>query len=278
MIKIWRAAARKASILFRFLRYPEQLLEVVNSRQDVKFAPLWEAISNRPEVSLAALIDPVTGGVYDYPSCFLRTKIQVADALATGIDYISASRVPGDVAEFGIGSGWTSAVLVRSFWPDQRRHLHLFDSFERLPEAGTIDQDSPMVKSGLWGKGDCNWNFSPEILTRLLKQEDPAAEFTIYQGWFSAVIGKFSEDTKLAMVHLDCDLYQSTIDVLDALFQRRLLSSGALLLFDDWTCNQCSPVFGQQRAWSEAISKYNVRYMDYGFYSNAGRRFVYIDH
>ncbi len=263
MKKLWNALVRKAGLLFRMVRYPEQV---------------WEAFHDRPEFRLAALVDPDTGAVYDYPSSQVRVKTQIADALALGIDYINASGVAGDVAEFGIGSGWTSAVLARSMWADQPRRLHLFDSFIGLPEAGSVDRQSPMVQSGAWVKGTCNWNLTPEVLTRLLAREAPAQDVKIYPGWFSETFGQLPEGCSLAMVHLDCDLYQSTREVLDSLFRGRRLSEGAILLLDDWTCNRCSPDFGQQRAWRESVAEFGVRYMDYGFYSHAGKRFIYHGH
>lgn len=275
---ILSAVSRKTSLLYRIFRFPEQIWESIDSRSTVKLAPLWEAIANRPEIRLAPLIDPLTGLTYDYPMSQIRIKNDIANALASAIDYANSSRVPGDFAEFGIGSGWTSAVLARSQWPDQMRRLHLFDSFQGLPDAGPVDRDSPMVKSGVWGAGTCNWHLTPEILTRILMHESPSLDLSIYPGWFSEAMPNLPSDLNLALVHLDCDLYQSTSDVLNTLFERKLLSGGAILLFDDWTCNRCAPDLGQQRAWNESITKFSVRYLDYGFYSHSGKRFIYLGH
>ena len=76
------------------------------------------------------------------------------------------------------------------------------------------------------------------------------------------------------MVHLDCDLYSSTSEVLEQLFSRKLLAEGSVVCFDDWNCNRSSPRFGQRRAWREAVEKYGVGYSDCGDYAVLGHKFI----
>ena len=53
---------------------------------------------------------------------------------------------------------------------------------------------------------------------------------------------------EVAIANLDCDLYASSVQVLDHLLGRRLLPDGAVLLLDDYNCNRANPRFGMRRA------------------------------
>lgn len=230
---------------------------------------------NQPEIDISPLVDPESGKVFDYPDKPKRVKYLVAEALSSAVDYVNSTRVTGHLAEFGVGSGWTATMLARSMRGRPIRQFHLFDSFEGLPQATSeVDLATPMVKDGIWGTGTCNWKMTPELLARSLARFRDSLELRIYAGWFSKTIPDVPEGTKFALVHIDCDLYQSTVDVLDGLFGRCMLSPGAILLFDDWCCNACSPDLGQQKAWREMAAKYRVQYMDYGFYSYAGKKMI----
>lgn len=272
---------RKLQAYRRLIRYPEQALAAADNcrAQPAPQVSAAEVDMWRPELNIAPLRDPDSGKAYDYPETLKRIKYLIAEALTSAVDYITSSRVEGDILEFGVGSGWTSAVLSRSMQHAARRKIHLFDSFQGLPEAESdVDRDSPMVKSGIWGRGTCDWGVTPELLKRMLRYEYPSVDVEIYQGWFTETMDRIPADTKVAFAHIDCDLYQSTLDVLNHLLSRRMLAKGAILLFDDWTCNQCDPDMGQQRAWREATEAFGVRFMDYGFYAHAGRRFIYHGH
>lgn len=236
---------------------------------------LYYLAVNQPEIDIRPLVDPESGRKFDYPDKSKRVKLLVAEALSSAADYVNSTRVEGHIAEFGVGSGWTAAVLVRAMRGRSARRFHLFDSFEGLPQATSeVDLATPMVKDGIWGAGTCNWKMTPEVLTRSLAPFLDKLEVSIYPGWFSKTIPDVPAGTKFALVHIDCDLYQSTVEVLDGLFGRRMLTPGAILLFDDWCCNACSPELGQQKAWREMVAKYDVQYMDYGFYSYAGKKMI----
>ncbi|MBA4018266.1 MAG: hypothetical protein C0483_13935 [Pirellula sp.] len=275
---------RKLQAWWKLNRFPDQALQAIDDvpakiQAQIESQLFARYDQWRPEINIAPLTDPLDGKVFDYPERLNRIKYLVAQTLTSSVDYITATRIEGDIVEFGVGSGWTSAVLSRSMQHAARRRMHLFDSFEGLPvSASTVDQASPMVKSGIWGGGTCNWGITPEQLLRMLRNEFPSVDVEIYKGWFSDTMSRIPAGTKVAMAHIDCDLYQSTRDVIDHLLSNRMLSKGAILLFDDWTCNQCDPDMGQQRAWREAVETYGIKYMDYGFYSHAGKRFIYHGH
>ena len=96
----------------------------------------------------------------------------------------------------------------------------------------------------------------------------------IYEGWFSKTISKFPAGTRLGLLHVDCDLYESAKDVLDYVFSRQMVAEGAINLFDDWNCNRAEPGCGERRAWSEAVARFSVDYSPGGPYGWGGTKFI----
>ena len=102
----------------------------------------------------------------------------------------------------------------------------------------------------------------------------PASEFAVVKGWFKDTLPQIDPAARFAMVHIDGDLYESAIDVLFNLLQRKLISPGAAIYFDDWDCNAADPELGERRAWREAVDKFAIRYSDLGTYGMSCRRFI----
>lgn len=200
--------------------------------------------------------------------------------LQLGVRYAVSCAVPGDIAEFGTMAGRTASVIAEAmkaydrFTPQERKTLHLFDSFRGLPEAESeIDRRSPHVAAGVWGAGTC-LGISEEELVRKCAQHLDRDRVRTYAGWFADTLPALPADTRFALLHIDCDLYQSTRDVLDACFSRGLVSPGAALFFDDWNCNAARPEFGERRAWTEAVALYRIEATDCGEYGMGCRKFV----
>jgi len=203
----------------------------------------------------------------------------VRKKLSFGVEYVCGADVAGDVAEFGTMSGRTAAVIAEALskfdiFKNGPKKLHLFDSFEGLPPAqSVVDRDSPHVKSGIWGVGTCK-GISKERLGCVLKKFLPKNSTIIYNGWFKDTLPQIPKGTKFAMLHIDCDMYQSTIEVLDYLFQNLHIEDGTVIFLDDYNCNRASPNFGEQRAWSETVKKFLIIFTDCGEYGWSGRKFV----
>jgi O-methyltransferase len=203
-----------------------------------------------------------------------RSCQEVADSLLFAVQYAVGASVEGDIAEFGCMTGRTATVIAAAMASfHSKKTLHLFDSFEGLPETDDeSDQKSFHVREGVWGPGTCK-GISPAVLTKRCQKYLAADRIDVCKGWFSQTISRF-EGRKLAMIHVDCDLYQSTMDVLDFLFGRGIVSEGAVILFDDWNCNRASPEFGERKAWAEIVKKYQVTASDWGSYGWAGQKFI----
>ena len=76
----------------------------------------------------------------------------------------------------------------------------------------------------------------------------------VHKGFYSETL-KQKLDAKAAIVHVDCDLYQSTAEVLWGLYHMDALLDGRVVLFDDWNCNRANPNYGERRAWGEFLAQ-----------------------
>lgn len=120
--------------------------------------------------------------------------------------------LPGAVAEIGVYRGGSAARLAYIL---PGRPLHLFDTFEGLPEPGL--DDGPTCTAG---------RFSASVLTVLAKVPDAI----IHQGKLDAC--SHVPQIPYAFVHIDVDLFQSTFDVLTLFYP--LVMPGGIIAVDDY--------------------------------------------
>ncbi|BDX07779.1 TylF/MycF/NovP-related O-methyltransferase [Planctobacterium marinum] len=211
--------------------------------------------------------------------------------IAKSVSYCFISSVEGDFAEFGTCTGYTASLIAYaiSFYAQrmqkhetahhmQGRKLCLFDSFAGFPKA-TLDEDlnSPHVASGVWGEGTAK-GLSALQLRQLVTQNLPEHNVNIYEGWYKDTLSDIPAGQRFAFVHMDCDLYESTIDVLRYLFSHEHLSEGAMLLFDNWYCNRASHKFAEHKAWLTLLEEFDVNFTDLGMYACVGNKMIIHDY
>jgi hypothetical protein len=157
----------------------------------------------------------------------------------------------GDYLEFGVYHGTTlsSMYLARERLGLSGMRLFGFDSFEGLP-ASAAEEDL-----GLWSPGQfrSSLRFTRENLRRL---GVPNGAATLIPGWFSETCTPETRSAlgirRAAVVMVDCDLYSSTVDVLD--FCRPLIKGEAIFVFDDWNAGGLADQnLGQRRAFEEFL-------------------------
>jgi hypothetical protein len=203
--------------------------------------------------------------------------IEIARSLFLSTQYICGSKVDGDIAEFGTMTGMTAQVLAAGLstfdvYDAEKKQLHLFDSFQGLPSIESeVDAQSPHVAQGDWRPGGCK-ALTAEQLMQTCSARVPPERIHIYDGWFKDTLPDMPGDTRLALLHVDCDLYQSAMDVLTYAFEQKIVTEGAVVHFDDWNCNRASPQFGERKAWSECVERYGIEFSDGGFYGWAGHK------
>jgi len=129
----------------------------------------------------------------------------------------NTSKIPGDIAEIGTFNG-ASAKLISEIKGD--KHLYVFDSFEGLPETRDFD-DSKFSK----GQFVSDFDIVKEYLS-------PYPNVHVYKGFFPQNNSEVIEDKKFSFVHLDVDLYDSTLDSLKFFYSR--MSKGGCIITHDY--------------------------------------------
>jgi hypothetical protein len=212
-------------------------------------------------------------------------RIGSYNSLALGVDYVYGCAVNGDIAEFGTMTGATAFVLAREMtkaaymYPvsDPRgrpKKLYLFDSFQGLPDSdASPDIGSPHVMDGTWSAGTCK-GISKEELGKKCGKLLSVERVIVCDGWFKDTLTKLEDNVRFSLMHIDCDLYQSTMDVLDFSFRKGIVEEGAAIFFDDWNSNKASPKYGERKAWAEVVERFSIEYSDWGEYGHMGRKFI----
>jgi hypothetical protein len=194
-------------------------------------------------------------------------------------DFVNYEAVEGDILEFGVFGGVSLALLAKAHSFDPKgmtRRIVGFDSFHGLPRS-----EEPHAR---WRSGDCSrihaWHptlekgqaVTPEVtreLFRLCDLPEPELEVGLFQETLPRTIpGKYRA---AAIVHIDCDLYESTKVVLEGVAP--ILQEGTLLLFDEWFSYKGNPARGEARAFFEFLESHrewgSQAYHAYGPWSNS---------
>ena len=142
------------------------------------------------------------------------SPIQIGSYWNLYIMALQSKSIPGCFVECGVfagGSAWFLASLKGD------KTLHLFDTFEGMPETGERDT--------LHKKGDFA-DTSLEGVKEVVTQENVVFHKGIipqtFRGW----------DEPIAFAHVDVDIYQSVKDCCEYLWPR--LSKGGVMVFDDY--------------------------------------------
>lgn len=178
----------------------------------------------------------------------------------TVFDFIYASRLDGDIYEFGTYNGYTARHLALAMTSNDRSaaaRLHLFDTFTGFPElTSTIDRKSYEVKAG-WDAGGCAAApGAAQRVQQMLAMLLPLDRFTINVGGFADTLTPVTAHRPAALIHVDCDLYESTKIVLDRMLEFETIQDGTVLVFDDFNCARANPEFGERRAMHETFDSH----------------------
>ena len=138
--------------------------------------------------------------------------------------------VPGDLVETGIWRGGTvifMRALLRVLGEDARS-VWGFDSFEGLPRPDPARFPAD--------EGDRLWSYSldvsiDEVRENLRRYNMLDDRVHLVKGWFRDTIPTAEVGT-IAVLRLDGDMYESTIQVLDGLYGR--VAPGGYVIIDDY--------------------------------------------
>jgi hypothetical protein len=203
---------------------------------------------------------------------FKKTKFNYqrkgsAQMLISAFHYIKGNQIQGDFCEFGTLFG---DISIDAFYLNtkltSKRELFFFDSFEGLPNTPE-PYDQKILEPGSFAFSLKNFR------NRLKKFGVDIDQVHIIPGFFSKTLVTRNDPLEIAIAWVDCDLYSSTLEVLDFLTAR--LSQGSLLILDDYFLFD-QPSKGQRLAVAEWLRKNpHIQLTHYRDFHWAGRAFIF---
>lgn len=158
------------------------------------------------------------------------------DNIQQCVERVLADGVEGDLIETGVWRGGACIFMrgILEAYDDRHRRVFVADSFQGLPP--------PDVERYPEDRGDVHFTFS----NLAVSEEQVRENFRRYhlldervvflKGWFKDTLPTAPID-KLALMRLDGDMYESTMDALNALYPK--LSKGGYCIIDDYALPGC---------------------------------------
>lgn len=195
--------------------------------------------------------------------------------MAHAFRFLHKSETPGDYYEFGVfqGRSLATAHKIHRQLEQRPRHFYAFDSFAGLPAFTNEDEmpDYEVFHEGQFATSE------EQVAANLANNGVDIAKVTLVAGFYedslkrsdtASIVG----DSKAALVHVDCDLYSSTVPCLT--FVQDRLVDGAILMFDDWFCYRGRPDRGVRRAFEEWRETVPYTFTEYCKYTWSGKMFI----
>lgn len=199
-------------------------------------------------------------------------------ALLAAFHFLSRTEVEGDYLEFGVFRGETFRNAIRAAAQASRGAMRgrfagrfiAFDSFQGLPQAASMGDGMTPYAAGEFAA-------SRGEFERQLGRLRERATVEIVAGWFNETLTAETAARlrlqRAAFVNIDCDLYESTLPVLE--FVTPLLQTGTIVYFDDWFSCRGSLAHGEARAAREWLQRHpGIRLVEYRAVGITGMMFI----
>ena len=197
-----------------------------------------------------------------------RNYIGAHGCIHTAASFVTWNQVEGDYLEFGVYRGESFAAAYRALlagrqllradasgspetlrWTQTVPRFFAFDSFAGLPGGGGERQHD--YHEGSYACSEA------EFRSNLAREGMDLERVVTVPGFYDRTLNAATKQKhglqKAALVMIDCDLYESTVPVLD--FLTDLVGQGTVLIFHDWFRFQGSPQHGEQRACREWLAR-----------------------
>lgn len=215
--------------------------------------------------------------IYYYKTYKLYKKSDEDDKfthILEAINYIKVAGSSGAILppiffEFGCYSGRTfsAAVNTAKFLKMNNFQFYAFDSFLGLPST----DDQNIFKKG-------QFKFSKNNFKKIIKNKTGLSldDQYIIEGFYEKSL---TSEAALnlpnpGVIHVDCDLYSSTVSVLK--FLKPILVNSSVILFDDYYCYPTSENLGQKKAIEEFLNdNKNFEFIKWKSYSTFGQSFYF---
>lgn len=161
-----------------------------------------------------------------YKESAKRSLLDIKKAYVLYLCAQNAIDIDGVYAELGVYKGAGSKLMLKG--SRSKKEILLFDTFEGLPSSSS-EYDSNWEEGGL---GDVNLT----DIKNFLKEDN----FKFHKGYFPDSTKEIPNEVKFSFVHIDFDLYQSTIDGLEYSYSK--ISPSGIILIDDYGVLACPGV------------------------------------
>jgi predicted O-methyltransferase YrrM len=192
----------------------------------------------------------------DYIIAHMGEAMVLPDRLA--LLRFALSRAPQDglVMEFGVEKGASLRCLAEALGK-VGREVHGFDSFQGLPEdwSGTREARGAFDRAGRLPKVPANAH--------------------LHVGWFDDTLPQFlaAHPQRAGLIHVDCDIYSSTVTVLRELRPR--IGPGTVIVFDEYY-NYPGWRAHEYKAFAEFLAQTGLAYRYLGYAAEKGHVAVII--
>ncbi len=214
------------------------------------------------------------------PTIEEQQYVSFRGCLYTAATFTTRNYIAGDYLEFGVWRGdsfikayhsiremrrqhtaWLSRSVTLSskqgkasldfdLWRNWTPRFFAFDSFAGLPAGqGAQAQEE-------WAEG--SYECSHDQFKQIIADDGvDLKDVVIVPGFYDVSLTQSLKEQhrlrRAAVVHIDCDLYESTIQALS--FVTDLLVQGSIIIFDDWFFNQGRKDRGEQKACQEWLER-----------------------
>jgi hypothetical protein len=165
---------------------------------------------------------------------------------------LAINGISGDYAEFGSAGAHTLGMAHDAFRDaGVERHLWAFDSFAGLPPS-TDPRDQHAAFAPDFGSGGIQ-QFHADCADHGV----PAEAYTTVEGYYDQTLpalGTGGAPLDIALAYVDCNLYTSTVSVLEFLKSR--LKHGMIIAFDDYYCWSPTQLSGERAAVHEFLREH----------------------
>jgi O-methyltransferase len=167
--------------------------------------------------------------------------------------WLEQKQVGGAFVECGTWNGGSAAVLASVARRNRGRHVWLFDSWQGMPEP-TRDDVSYTGKPGVKGMTQSSEQTARNLLFARLGLDQSRVH--LGRGWFEETIpGARDTIGRIALLHVDCDWYESVRFCLETLYDR--VVDGGFVVVDDYGhwkgCQKAVDEFRERRGISTEL-------------------------
>ncbi len=170
-------------------------------------------------------------------------------SLQSCVETVLSDDIPGDLVECGVWRGGACILMraVLAAYGDEKRCVWMADSFAGVPAPDPENYGADKsIRLDL--NADVLAVSEAEVKANFARYGLLDERVRIIAGWFKDTLPSAPIE-QIALLRLDGDLYESTIQALDALYPR--LSAGGFCIVDD---------YHNISACSQAVSDYRKKY------------------